>query len=118
MRSYFQVKDGRLLELPLTWYRQLGTAALSPGEGFKTELLRIGTRLCVACHTGEVTPVDPDADLGFHGRLTLGIGCARCHGDGEEHAQTGDPTSIINPARLSVERQEHLCFQCHLSAAA
>ena len=115
-RSYFQIENGRLLELPLTWYRDLGNLALSPGGGFRGELLRNSTRTCVACHTGTVQPVSPDADLGFKGTISLGISCGRCHGPGAEHVSTGDPQSIVNPSRLEEARQADLCFQCHLSS--
>jgi len=54
---------------------------------------------------------------GYEGDLTLGIGCARCHGDGTEHNDTGDPRDIVNPARLDIEAQSAVCFQCHMGGA-
>jgi tetratricopeptide (TPR) repeat protein len=115
-RSYLQVRDRQMLELPLTWYRELDTAALSPGDGFRTASSRIATRLCMGCHTGNVTPMNTDADLGFRGSLSLGITCIRCHGEGEEHVESGDPATISHPAKLEPDRQDELCAQCHLSA--
>jgi len=58
--------------------------------------------------------------------LPEGIGCERCHGDGANHmrlAQTGASTdvirkAIVNPARLSRDRQMEVCMQCHLETTS
>ncbi len=116
-RSYYSVApDGSLLMLPVTWFRELGDVSLSPGAGFRSVATRAATTLCVQCHTGDAEPRDANVRFGFRGKLTLGVGCSRCHGDGAEHALTGDPRSIVNPSRLPVERQSDVCYQCHLAA--
>jgi len=114
-RSYLQVRDGRFLELPLTWYRELNGLALSPGPGFQERVLRHADTLCIACHTGTVTPVRHDASVGFTGHLSLGVTCERCHGPSDDHVETGDVRTTVNPARLPPDRQEQICLQCHLS---
>jgi predicted CXXCH cytochrome family protein len=49
----------------------------------------------------------------------LGIGCAKCHGEGREHVdyQTANPKDsarfIVNPARLDRQRQLDNCALCH-----
>mgnify|MGYP001470301154 CR=1 FL=1 len=115
-RSYFTVRDGRMLQLPLTWYRELGGLALSPGPGFAERTLRVADTLCVVCHTGAVRPVRNDAGVGFHGQVSLGVTCERCHGPSDQHCVTGDVRDTVNPARLPPEQQEQVCLQCHLSA--
>ncbi len=116
-RSHLLVRDGVMFQLPLTWYAQLDGFDLSPGPGFRDGALRFVPQLCIGCHTGTVTPKDPNAERGYQGEISLGIACARCHGDGTEHSLDGDARSIVSPARLPVERQAELCFQCHLSGA-
>jgi len=115
--TYLQYEGGRLLELGLTWYRELDSLDLSPGPGYLQRTVRVSTRQCIACHTGEVHHVSREADLGFRGRFSLGVTCERCHGESEDHCLTGDPSTTIHPGRLPVDRQAELCFQCHLTAA-
>ena len=50
----------------------------------------------------------------------LGVSCERCHGPGGEHAalnlaKDAKPTgqAIVNPAKLSRDRQLGLCSLCH-----
>jgi len=117
-RSYFALLEGHLFELPFTWYRELDDLALSPGGGFTQRAVREATHLCVVCHTGWVEPEDAREMVGFRGEITLGIGCERCHGDGAQHIETGDPLDIVNPARLDGARQSEVCYQCHLSGVA
>lgn len=117
-RSYFHVRDGQVFQLPLTWFSETGRLALSPGGGFEDDAIRFAPRLCVACHAGDVTPRAAGEELGFHGEVSLGISCARCHGDAASHCETGDPAEIVNPARLPVERQSEICYQCHMSGTA
>ncbi len=63
-----------------------------------------------------------DHDVQFPTRLPAGIDCQRCHGPGGPHiraAVAGESANrvraaILNPARLSSERQLDVCMQCHL----
>ena len=53
------------------------------------------------------------------------IGCERCHGSGVEHVKYHSPRvdpamrrhadPIVNPAKLSADQRDGVCFQCHLS---
>ncbi len=99
---------------------------------------RLGTdhggwnRNCIQCHATAGRPrVDADGvvrtEVGEHG-----IACESCHGPGAAHVAAnrdplrryalhydtskggdGDPT-IVNPRRLSPERQSEVCGQCHM----
>jgi len=66
------------------------------------------SKYCAGCHT---TYIDPA------GR-TIGdddIGCEACHGPGGKHAEKGgDPSLIVNPSDLSIERHNMICASCHV----
>jgi tetratricopeptide (TPR) repeat protein len=127
-RSYLnRTSTGELIELPLTWYaEQQGYWAMSPGydrpdhAGFSRKL----TYRCMACHNGFIQLPNPTWETGtrFPEQLPAGIDCQRCHGPGQAHlaaARQGQPLeqvrqSIVNPARLTPERQLDVCMQCHL----
>ena len=63
----------------------------------------------------------------FTGAMPEGIDCQRCHGSGRRHIQMAMTSgaavdairsSIVNPARLSPERQIEVCIQCHLETTS
>jgi hypothetical protein len=44
----------------------------------------------------------------------VNIGCESCHGPGGNHILgNGDPTKIVNPAKLTAQGQLDVCGQCH-----
>ena len=131
-RSYIsRTKAGELIELPGSWYAGNGGYwAMSPGydrpdhAGFSR---KIGYR-CMSCHSGYIQ-TESDAleeNARFPDRLPEGIDCQRCHGPGGAHleaARQGAPAervrgAIINPARLSHDRQMEVCMQCHLETTS
>ena len=130
-RSYLhQGPDGRLSELPVGWYAEnKGYWAMNPGydrpdqEDFRRQI----TYQCMFCHNG-YPQIEEGADAAgtapvFRGSLANGIDCQRCHGPGRAHIeamQTGKTPegTIVNPARLSRERQLELCMQCHLETTS
>ncbi len=117
----FRTPQGRLYELPVSWYSQESAWAMAPGydrpnhPGFTRQI----NHKCMFCHNGypdvapEVARPGFDADVIWPEKLPLGIDCARCHGDGAEHARTAKPEAIVNPAKLSPERSLEVCMQCH-----
>jgi len=117
----FRTPQGRLYELPVSWYSQEKAWAMAPGydranhPGFTRQI----NHKCMFCHNGypavtpEVARPGFDADVIWTEELPLGIDCARCHGDGAEHARTANPAAIVNPAKLSPERSLEVCMQCH-----
>lgn len=127
-RSYLhRTKDGRLVEMPVTWYAENGGHwGMSPAydrpdhAGFSRQI----DYRCMFCHNAyPALPggADKSEDGEFPLDLPNGIDCARCHGNGEAHAhaaRAGKPVSeiraaIVNPARLTPERQLEVCMQCH-----
>jgi predicted CXXCH cytochrome family protein len=134
-RTYLHYTEGgKLVQLPLGWYAEGGGYwAMNPGydranhAGFQRAI----SYDCMFCHNGyPETPPGQDA-VGrrplFREPLPQGIDCQRCHGPGREHVeavQSEAPSleairgTIVNPARLSAERQLEVCFQCHLETTS
>ncbi len=133
-RSYLhRTRNGKLIELPLTWYAEKGGHwGMSPAFdrpdhlGFSREI----TYRCLFCHNGypAVPAVEDfwDGASRFPASLPEGIDCQRCHGPGHAHvdaARLGASSStirgaIVNPARLGSERQIEVCMQCHLETTS
>ena len=131
MRTYtHRNPDGTLLQLPLAWYAEKGGYwAMNPG--FDTPDYPYARRRiaydCMFCHNAyPQTPAGHDrlGDLPVYAdKLPEGIDCQRCHGPGERHVEAATTAgakpeairaAIVNPARLSGERQLEVCAQCHL----
>jgi predicted CXXCH cytochrome family protein len=135
VRAYLH-RTGRntLIELPLAWYTEKGGYwAMNPGydrpnhDGFRRTI----TYDCMFCHNQyPEIPAGHDQPLAepvYAGSLPEGIDCQRCHGPGRKHAQlagTAGATpeeirnSIVNPSRLSAQRQMEVCMQCHLETTS
>jgi hypothetical protein len=123
-----------LIELPLGWYADKGGHwAMNPGydrpdhEGFRRKV----SYDCMFCHNGYPKIPEghqqPLAEPVYLDPLPGGIDCQRCHGPGRKHnelAGSGKAApdairkAIVNPARLSLERREEICIQCHLETTS
>ncbi|MDA1311967.1 MAG: tetratricopeptide repeat protein [Acidobacteria bacterium] len=133
-RSYLhRTPSGKLVQLPLTWYAEKGGYwAMSPGydqpvhQGFR----RAVDFECMACHNA-YPEIEVGADLPgrtpvFPGQIPEGIDCQRCHGPGRAHItalqNAASPEqirrAIVNPTRLSSERELEVCMQCHLETTS
>lgn len=123
-RTYFTESNGRLFQLPLTWYRDHGWD-FSPGyEVSNPRFDRLMPDRCVACHSNFPKPT-PHLE-GKHAAWVEGIGCERCHGPGALHvaerrstarADSGIDLTIVNPARLPIARRVDICEECHVHTA-
>ena len=133
-RSYInRTKSGELVELPITWYAEKGGYwGMSPAydrsdhAGFSRKI----TYRCMSCHNAypqiSAQPDDWEAGTRFPDQLPEGIDCQRCHGPGQAHFNAVKQglsservrTAIVNPARLSPERQMEVCMQCHLETSS
>jgi hypothetical protein len=122
-RTYFTEENGRLFQLPLTWYASHGWD-FSPGyELNNARFDRLIPNRCLACHASYPETI-PHLE-GKYAKVRPGIGCERCHGPGALHVAerqkgaadtTGDNT-IVNSARLPLERRLDVCEQCHVHTA-
>lgn len=127
-RSYLIEQDGFLVESPVTWYAARQAWAISPGyDQLNPGFERPAEIRCVNCHAGRATAqADSPQRVDIQ---ALVIDCERCHGPGalhvarqearnsSERTDAGDPT-IVHPNRLSRERNEDICAQCHLHSVA
>ncbi len=123
-RSYFTEENGRLFQLPLTWYRRHGWD-FSPG--YQASNPRFSRELpdrCIGCHSSYPEPL-PHIE-GKYAALRPGIGCERCHGPGALHVREraakvpvrdSVDRTIVNPARLPLARRLDTCEQCHVHTA-
>lgn len=120
-RSYFTEENGRLFQLPLTWYRERGWD-LSPGyQNNNGRFDRLLPDRCISCHSSYPKAL-PFLE-GKYAELHSGIGCERCHGPGALHVaerrssvkpDSGYDRTIVNPAHLPIQRRMDVCEQCHV----
>jgi Tfp pilus assembly protein PilF len=122
--TYFTEENGRLFQLPLTWYREHGWD-FSPGYKVgNARFDRVMPDRCIACHSSYPRPL-PFAE-GKYAEVRPGIGCERCHGPGALHVKeraarlprdSAYDATIVNPARLPLARRLDVCEQCHVHTA-
>ena len=122
-QTYLYWDENRLFQLPISYWTELGEWINSPGyaDGVVNFERPVGAR-CLECHATSFVSRAPPDHAYDKPSLVLGISCEKCHGPGGEHvaryrAKT-PPVSlleaaIINPARLSRERQIEICTLCH-----
>jgi hypothetical protein len=139
-QTYLYWSDDRLFQLPVSYWTELGDWIISPGyqDGVARFDRPINPR-CLECHATYFDARQPADAPDPHGtdlfdppqgvvpsnqydttRYVLGITCEKCHGGGREHvARQGSwfrrltGQAIVNPARLSRERQVDGCALCH-----
>jgi len=127
--SHIQSVNGYLNQMPMTFYAQKRKWDLPPGfeNGHNTRFSRKIGLECMSCHNSY-----PNYVLGSENKyngVQEGINCERCHGPGSIHVaqrQTGSKIdtskyidySIVNPAKLSIDRQFDICQRCHLQGNA
>jgi predicted CXXCH cytochrome family protein len=133
-RTYLsRTPRGTLIELPLAWYSENGGYwAMNPGyDAAHPPSHRVVAYECMFCHDAYPRIPAGHAQAGaepiYAGALPVGIDCERCHGPGENHAaraRSGKASpaairaAIVNPARLTSDRQMDICMQCHLQTAS
>ncbi len=127
--SHIYNSNGYLYQMPMTFFSQKKQWDFPPGfeNGFNTHFNRKIGLECISCHNAI-----PDFVQGSENKfnsLPEGINCERCHGPGSIHVQqrsTGTiidtskyiDYSIVNPGKLSVDRQFDVCQRCHLQGNA
>jgi Tfp pilus assembly protein PilF len=115
-RTYLTERNGRLFELPITWYRGTGWG-MTPGFD-RPDQARFGRpgATCLDCHADAPRRVTGTEDR-FEVPLPEGIGCERCHGPGRRHAEgasRGEAEGMAALGGLSLDLQGAVCEACHL----
>jgi predicted CXXCH cytochrome family protein len=123
-----------LQQLPLGWYAEKdGSFAMNPG--YDRLDYQGSTRAihyeCMFCHNAypriPASQNEPGAEARYSVPLPEGIDCQRCHGPGTRHLAAAGRAgakpdeiraAIVNPARLSPERELDVCLQCHLETTS
>ena len=132
-RTYLhRTRADELIELPLGWYAEKGGYwAMNPGydRADHQGLTRAIGYECMFCHNAypEIPAGSgPRSDPVFLG-IPEGIDCQRCHGGGAKHVRLARAAgsrvedirgAIVNPSRLSPDRQMEVCMQCHLETTS
>ena len=118
-RSYAFNFDGYLFQAPVAWYSARGAWDLSPGYERQRGLFltRPVEPACLQCHASRLNnTVGTENGFGSPAFLEGGVSCERCHGSGDEHVR--GKGKMVNPTKLSPDRRDSVCGQCHLSGEA
>lgn len=123
--SHLYLSNGYLFQAPLTYYSQEAKWDLPPGfeNGANERFDRMIGLECMTCHNAY--PDFVKGSINKYNSIPQGIDCERCHGPGSIHVnekQRGiivDTSkyidySIVNPAKLPIDKQFDLCQRCHL----
>lgn len=113
--------DGFYFESPINLYTSRHIWDMAPGYGNAREVPLNLPALpsCMDCHVSGMRPPLDGTENRYSAPLFLfaGVTCERCHGPGQGHAKDGHG-DIVNPAKLSAERRDQVCMQCHLEGNA
>ena len=119
-RTFLFDIDGFLYQSPINYYAAKGVWDLSPGYAqlHEMELNHPVDATCLFCHSSDVQPRVTGTVNRFTGEpfRQPGVGCERCHGPGSEHVAGRGP--MVNPAKLTGQRRDDVCMQCHLEGIA
>ena len=118
-RTYLFSVDGFLFESPVNWYTDKHMWDMAPAyqDVHEAPMSLPALTSCLDCHVSGIQP----PIKGTENRYTIpvfaysGVACERCHGSGAAHVKGG---AIVNPAKLSPERRDAVCMQCHLEGNA
>lgn len=125
-QTYLFWEGDRLFELPISFWTDGHQWVNSPGFLNGTaDFARPINPGCLECHATSIQPLSADPNTNRYDRASFmpGIACETCHGPGAAHVQAHQTAfsrlkpiaeeEIINPRKLSRERQVELCAYCH-----
>ncbi len=121
-QSYLYWEDDRLYQLHVSYLTESDGWVNSPGPYYDgtADFARPVPVRCIECHATWIGADVKSVNRFDRSTFVAGIGCVRCHGPGHEHIefhrqypdeQTG--RRIVQPASLTVQRQNEICAQCH-----
>jgi Cytochrome c554 and c-prime len=120
-QTYLYWKGDELFQLPVSYWTELRQWVNSPGyrDGSVDFNRRVPPR-CLECHATYFHSLAPPANRYDRREFTLGISCEKCHGPGREHVvrytakkAAAGASAIVNPGKLSRDRQVDQCALCH-----
>ena len=118
-RSYLFSDDGFVFESPVNWYTDRHMWDMAPAYGNVREIPMTLPALtsCLDCHVSGIQPPINGTENRYKMPVFTygGVTCERCHGPGVAHVNGG---AIVNPGKLSAERRDQVCMQCHLEGNA
>jgi hypothetical protein len=124
-QSFLYWRGDSLYQMPISYWKTLHTWINSPGPGYTDGRANFDRAVAPRCFECHATWIEAKPDLGVVNRYDstgaiLGITCERCHAGGREHVtrersvlRAARGPAIVNPARLTRERQMDACAQCH-----
>ena len=122
-QTYGFWKTNLLCQLPVSYWTEIDEWVNSPGYRDGVAVFeRPITPRCLECHATTFVSQTPPTNRYDTASLVLGMTCEKCHGSGREHVakfRSAFPpkppadTAIINPSKLSRERQIDTCALCH-----
>ena len=124
-QSYLYWHGDQLFELPVSYWSEGQRWINSPGYKNGTmNFARPITPRCMECHTSFIEQASGDLLTNRYQKdsLVVGITCEECHGPGKDHVALHTSTlpsmgvgheAILNPAKLSRDRQIDICALCH-----
>jgi len=121
-QSYLYWENDRLNQLHVSYLTESDGWVNSPGPYYDgtADFARPVPVRCIECHATWIGADVKSVNRFDRSTFVAGIGCVRCHGSGHEHIefhreypdeQTG--RRIVQPASLTVQRQNEICAQCH-----
>jgi tetratricopeptide (TPR) repeat protein len=118
-RSYLFSDDGFVFESPVNWYTDRHLWDMAPAYGNAREIPMTLPALtsCLDCHVSGIQPPINGTENRYKMPVFAysGVTCERCHGPGAAHVNGG---AIVNPTKLSADRRDQVCMQCHLEGNA
>ena len=122
-QTYLYWEGDDLCQLPVSYWTEQDKWVNSPGyvDG-QAHFERPIPARCIECHATTVLSRAPPVNRYDPSSLVLGLSCEKCHGPGGEHVDRylskSPPRSladaaIVNPAKLSRDRQMDVCALCH-----
>lgn len=77
----------------------------------------VDTKACLECHEQTAQGYEKNTHAKVQYWDAAARGCESCHGPGSSHAGSGDPTDIVNPAKLPADNAVKICLTCHENSA-
>ena len=127
--SHMIAENNYIFQAPITFYTQIGKWDLPPGfeNGNNSRFNRKIGLECMSCHNAMPQLIEGSENQ--YQELPHGINCERCHGPGQLHVdemkkgngidvKSKIDYTIVNPGKLSWQRQIDVCQRCHLQGNA